>query len=152
MVDDFCKEFAKVQEINLTVQGFYLLIQKWDWFGHVTAYVLFKQNIGSSFCIDETSLSCGGLYSGHQSYGPWWQGRTCIRDTRHKVWRHHIRKVFEMIHLSRHKTVKEVTLALSPTMMRIVRTAFPNAIMTNGRFHVQKSHSDIIRNWKQFTT
>ena len=44
-------------------------------------------------------------------------------------------KVLEMIHLSRRKTV---TLDLSPTMMRIVRTAFPNATMTNDRFHVQK--------------
>ena len=43
-----------------------------------------------------------------------------------------------MIHLSRRKTVKEVTLDLSPTMMRIVRTTFPNATMTNDRFHVQK--------------
>lgn len=29
----------------------------------------------------------------------------------------------------------EVTLDLSPTMMRIVRTGFPNATMTNDRFH-----------------
>ena len=43
-----------------------------------------------------------------------------------------------MIHLSKRKTVKEVTLDLSPTMMRIVRTGFPNATMTNDRFHVQK--------------
>ena len=43
-----------------------------------------------------------------------------------------------MIHLSRRKTVKEVTLNLSPTMMRIVRTTFPNATMTNDRFRVQK--------------
>ena len=47
-------------------------------------------------------------------------------------------KVLEMIHLSKRKTVKEVTLDLSPTMMRIVRTGFPNATMTNDRFHVQK--------------
>ena len=47
-------------------------------------------------------------------------------------------KVLEMIHLSRRKTVKEVTLNLSPTMMRIVRTTFPNATMTNDRFRVQK--------------
>ena len=43
-----------------------------------------------------------------------------------------------MIHASKRKTVKEVTVDLSPTMMRIVRTAFPNATMTNDRFHVQK--------------
>ncbi|WP_290017059.1 transposase, partial [uncultured Bacteroides sp.] len=47
-------------------------------------------------------------------------------------------KVLEMIHLSKRKTVKEVTLDFSLTMMRIVRTAFPNTTMTNGRFHVQK--------------
>ncbi len=39
-------------------------------------------------------------------------------------------KVLEMIQLSKRKTVKEVTLDLSPTMMRIVRSAFPNATMT----------------------
>ncbi|SUV32711.1 transposase [Bacteroides pyogenes] len=43
-----------------------------------------------------------------------------------------------MIHVSKRKTVKEVTLDLSPTMMRIVRTSFPNATMTNDRFDVQK--------------
>lgn len=32
-------------------------------------------------------------------------------------------KVLEKIHLSKHKTVKEVTLDLSPTMMKIVRSA-----------------------------
>lgn len=47
-------------------------------------------------------------------------------------------KVLEMIHISKRKTVKEVTLDLSPTMMKIVRSAFPNATMTNDRFHVQK--------------
>ncbi|WP_455669968.1 hypothetical protein [Phocaeicola faecalis] len=36
-------------------------------------------------------------------------------------------KVLEQIRVSKRKTVKEVTLALSPTMMRIVRSVFPNA-------------------------
>jgi transposase len=45
-------------------------------------------------------------------------------------------KVLEMIHVSKRKTAKEVTLDLLPTMMRIVRTAFPNATMTGYRFHV----------------
>lgn len=47
-------------------------------------------------------------------------------------------KALEMIHVSKRKRVKEVTLDLSPAMMRIVRTAFPNATMTNDRFRVQK--------------
>lgn len=57
-----------------------------------------------------------------------------IRGTKSEA----IIKVLEMIHASRRKTVKEVTLDLSPSMMRIVRTVFPNATMTNDRFHVQK--------------
>ena len=43
-----------------------------------------------SLCIDETSLRCGELYT------------------------------VEMIHVSKRKTAKEVTLDLLPTMMRIV--------------------------------
>ena len=40
--------------------------------------------------------------------------------------------------------VKEVTLDLSPTMMHIVRSSFPNATMTNDRFYVQKLFSEAI--------
>lgn len=47
-------------------------------------------------------------------------------------------KMLEKIHISKRKLVQEVTLDLSPTMMRIVRSSFPNATMTNDRFHVQK--------------
>lgn len=47
-------------------------------------------------------------------------------------------KVLEMIHVSKRKTVKEVTLNFSPTMIQTVRTTFPNTTMTNDRFHVQK--------------
>ena len=43
-----------------------------------------------------------------------------------------------MIHVSKRKRAKEVTLDLSPAITRIVRTAFPNATMTNDRFHVRK--------------
>lgn len=45
-------------------------------------------------------------------------------------------KVLEMIHICKRKTVKEMTLDLSSTMMKIVRSTFPYAAMTNDRFHV----------------
>lgn len=46
--------------------------------------------------------------------------------------------VLEKIGLSKRKTVREVTLDLSPTMMKIARKVFPNAYLTNDRFHVQR--------------
>lgn len=45
-------------------------------------------------------------------------------------------KVLEMIHICKRKTVKEMTLDLSSTMMKIVRSTFPYAAMTKDRFHV----------------
>lgn len=111
--------------------------RQWDQLSHASEYVLFKQNIGPSLCIDETSLSCGELYTvvtnraGHGGKGTL---VAMIRGTKSED----VIKVLEMIHLSKRKTVKEVTLDLSSTMMRIVRSAFPNATMTNDRFHVQK--------------
>ena len=104
---------------------------------HATDYVLFKQNLGPSLCIDETSLSCGELYTvvtNRAGRGGRGTLVAMIRGTKSED----VIKVLEMIHVSKRKTVKEVTLDLSPTMMRIVRTAFPNATMTNDRFHVQK--------------
>lgn len=47
-------------------------------------------------------------------------------------------RVLKMIHVSKRNKLKDTTLYLSQTLMRIVRTAFPNAIMTNDRLHVQK--------------
>lgn len=46
--------------------------------------------------------------------------------------------VLEKIGLNRRKTVREVTLDLSATMMKIARRVFPNAYLTNDRFHVQR--------------
>lgn len=47
-------------------------------------------------------------------------------------------EVLEKIELNRRKTVREVTLDLSPTMMKIARRVFPKAYLTNDRFHVQR--------------
>lgn len=104
---------------------------------HASKYVLFKDNLGSSLCIDETSLSCGELYTvvtNREGHGGKGTLVAMIRGTKSED----VIRVLEKIHLSKRKMVKEVTLDLSPTMMKIVRSAFPNAIQTNDRFHVQK--------------
>ena len=80
-------------------------------------------------------MSCGELYTvnrtGHGGKGTL---VAMIRGTKAE----NVIKVLEMVHVSKRKTVKEVTLDFLPTMVRIVRTAVPNGTMTNDRFHVQK--------------
>lgn len=111
--------------------------REWNQLDHATEYVLFRQNIGPSLCIDETSLNYVELYTvvtNRAGRGGRGTLMAMIRDTKFEE----VIKVLEMIHGSKRKMVKEVVLDLSPTMMRIARTAFPNATMTNDRFHVQK--------------
>ena len=52
--------------------------------------------------------------------------------------------VLEKIGINRRNTVREVTLALSPTMMKIALRCFPKAYLTNDRFHVQRLFHDAI--------
>lgn len=71
-----------------------------------------------SLCIDETSLSCGEYTVVTNRAGRGGRGTlvTMIRGTKSED----VIKVLEMIHVSKRKTAKEVTLDLLPTMMRIV--------------------------------
>lgn len=88
-------------------------------------------------CLDETSLSCGELYTvvtnpaGHGGPGTL---IAMIKGTDAET----VIEVLSKIGLNKRKTVKEVTLDLSPTMMKIARRVFPNAYLTNDRFHVQR--------------
>lgn len=52
--------------------------------------------------------------------------------------------VLEKIPLTRRKTVREITLDLSSSMMLIARSSFPKATVTNDRFHVHKLYYDAI--------
>ena len=52
--------------------------------------------------------------------------------------------VLEKIPLARRKTVREITLDLSSSMMLIARSSFPKATVTNDRFHVHKLYYDAI--------
>ena len=69
-----------------------------------------------SLCIDETSLSCGELYTvvtNRAGRGGRGTLVTMIRGTKSE-------DVIKVLHVSKRKTAKEVTLDLLPTMMRIV--------------------------------
>lgn len=52
--------------------------------------------------------------------------------------------VLEKISVLKRNTVREVTLDLSPTMMKIARRCFPKAYLTNDRFHVQRLFYDAV--------
>lgn len=96
-------------------------------------------------CIDETALSCGELYTvvtnpaGHGGRGTL---IAMVKGTDAQT----VISVLEKIGLNRRKTVREVTLDLSPTMMKIARRVFPKAYLTNDRFHVQRLFYEAIDN------
>ena len=52
--------------------------------------------------------------------------------------------ILEVIPLAKRKTVREITLDLSSSMMLIARRSFPKATVTNDRFHVHKLYYDAI--------
>lgn len=109
----------------------------WNQLDHAQDWILYKENIGPVVCIDETCLSCGELYTvvtnpeGHGGKGTL---IAMIRGTESE----NVISVLEKIAGYKRKTVREVTLDLSTTMMKIARKVFPNAYLTNDRFHVQR--------------
>lgn len=109
----------------------------WDQLDHAQDWILYKKNLGPVVCIDETALSCGELYTvvtnpaGHGGRGTL---IAMIRGTDSDT----VISVLERIGAGKRHTVREVTLDLSPTMMRIARKVFPKAYLTNDRFHVQR--------------
>ena len=94
---------------------------------------MFENNIGESLSIDETCLSSGEVYTFLTNKAG--KGRkgtlvAVVKGTKAED----VIQVLKKINLSRRKTVKEITLDLSSSMMRIARAVFPKALITNDRF------------------
>lgn len=111
--------------------------RQWQQLDHASQYLIFPNNIGQKLCIDESSLSCGELYTfvtnpdGHGGKGTL---VAVIEGTKSE----NVIKVLELIQRNKRLKVREVTTDLSPTMMLIARTVFPKATIVNDRFHVHK--------------
>ncbi|WP_289188882.1 transposase [Xylanibacter rodentium] len=93
--------------------------------------------------MDESSLSCGELYTfvtNRDAHGGRGALVAAIRGTKAET----VIAVLEKIPLARRKTVSEITLDLSSSMMLIARQSFPKATVTNDRFHVHKLYYDAI--------
>ena len=117
--------------------------RSWDQLNHTQGWLLFENNIGESLSIDETCLSSGEVYTFLTNKAG--KGRkgtlvAVVKGTKAED----VIQILKKINLSKRKTVKEITLDLSSSMMRIARAVFPKALITNDRFHVQKLYYDAL--------
>ena len=117
--------------------------RQWKQLVHAEQYVIYPQNVGPNLAIDESSLSCGELYTfvtNRDAHGGKGALVAAIRGTKAET----VIAVLDKIPLVKRKTVREITLDLSSSMMLIARRSFPNATITNDRFHVHKLYYDAI--------
>lgn len=83
----------------------------WKQLSHAEEYILYPQNIGPNLAIDESSLSCGELYTfvtNRDAHGGKGALVAAIRGTRAET----VISVLEKIPAARRKTVREITLDL----------------------------------------
>ena len=115
----------------------------WTQLGHAEEYILYQQNIGPNLAIDESSLSCGELFTfvtNCDAHGGKGSLVAAICGTKAET----VIAVLEKIPLAKLRNVREITLDLSSSMMLIAHRSFPKAIVTNDRFHVHKLYYDAI--------
>ena len=111
--------------------------REWNQLSHADEWLLFPENIGPQLAIDESSLSNGELYTFVTNRN----ARTregslvaVVAGTKSED----VIAVLNRIDAELRRTVTEVTLDLSDSMRKIVRTAFPKAERVIDRFHIQK--------------
>lgn len=115
--------------------------REWDQLDHAEEWLLFPDNIGPRLAIDESSLSNGELYTFVTNRDARTREQSLIAvvaGTKSED----VISVLQMIDEDLRNTVREVTLDLSDSMRKIVRTAFPKADRVIDRFHIQKLACD----------
>jgi len=123
-----------------TLSGF----REWEQLEHAEEWLLFPDNIGPKLAIDESSLSNGELYTfvTNRDAGTREQSLVAVvAGTRSED----VITVLQKIGEKQRHAVKEVTLDLSDSMRKIVRTAFPKADRVIDRFHIQKLACDAVQ-------
>ena len=111
---------------------------------HAERWRVFPQNIGPRLSIDETSLSCGELYTivtNKEAHGRKNAIVAIVLGTDADTVIHALRQITSVL---RNK-VTEVTLDLSESMNKICRMAFPRASRVIDRFHVQRLALDAVQ-------
>ena len=123
-----------------TLSGF----REWEQLKHAEEWLLFPDNIGPKLAIDESSLSNGELYTfvTNRDAGTREQSLVAVvAGTRSED----VITVLQKIGEKQRHAVKEVTLDLSDSMRKIVRTTFPKADRVIDRFHIQKLACDAVQ-------
>ena len=123
-----------------TLSGF----REWDQLEHAEEWLLFPDNIGPRLAIDESSLSNGELYTfvTNRDAGTREQSLVAVvAGTKSED----VITVLQKISEEQRHAVKEVTLDLSDSMRKIVRTAFPKVDRVIDRFHIQKLACDAVQ-------
>lgn len=116
----------------------------WDQLDHADEWLLFPDNIGPRLAIDESSLSNGELYTFVTNRDAC--TRECslvavVAGTKSED----VIAVLQRIDGERRHAVEEVTLDLSDSMRKIIRSVFPKASRVIDRFHVQKLACDAVQ-------
>lgn len=118
--------------------------RRWSELAHADEWLVFPENIGENLAIDETSLSNGELYTivtNRDRHG----GESCLVAIVSGTKSEDVIRALEEIPEGRRETVKEVTLDLSDSMRKIVRSSFPKAQRVIDRFHIQKLACDAVQ-------
>lgn len=118
--------------------------REWDQLEHAEEWLLFPENIGPRLAIDESSLSNGELYTFVTNRDARTREQSLVAvvaGTKSED----VISVLQMIDEERRYAVNEITLDLSDSMRKIVRTAFPKASRVIGRFHIQKLACDAVQ-------
>lgn len=116
----------------------------WDQLDHADEWLLFPNNIGPRLAIDESSLSNGELYTFVTNRDACTRERSLVAvvaGTKSED----VIAVLRRIDEERRYAVEEVTLDLSDSMRKIIRTVFPKASRVIDRFHVQKLAFDAVQ-------
>lgn len=116
----------------------------WTELDHADEWLVFPDNIGPRLAIDETSLSNGELYTVVTNRDRHGRDRSLVAIVR-GVRSETVIKALKVIPDELLDTVGEVTLDLSESMKRIVRTCFPKAMRVIDRFHIQKLACDAVQ-------
>ena len=113
--------------------------RSWSELPHADEWLVFPENIGSHLAIDETSLSNGELYTivtNRERHG----GEGCLVAVVSGTKSEDVIKALENIPEEKREAVTEITLDLSDSMHKIVRSAFPKAQRVIDRFQAEKVH------------
>lgn len=116
----------------------------WSELSHADEWLVFPENIGPNLAIDETSLSNGELYTlvtNRDRHG----GKGCLVAVVCGTKAEDVIKALENIPEEKREAVTEITLDLSDSMRKIVRSCFTKAQRVIDRFHIQKLACDAVQ-------